>query len=380
MRAVGWIRIGLRGMVSGRRLNELTARIPLRRVTHTAQGLEMDIRAGDIGIVRQVLSLSGVRMKVLRRYGIVRLRRAARRRSVLLTAAACGMLMMLYISQMTLEVRVEGAKDEPQAREMLAVLEECGIKKGVYAGSVDRNGAAEEILRRFAGLTYAAVRRRGTAMELYVVQATQAPETYDAGLHTDVVAGAGGLVTRVVTLGGEALVKPGDTVVPGQVLIAGTERTPHARGAVTARVWAVGEGEAACREAAQVRTGKKTEETGLCSGESVWFMEEKEYALQETEEERTMLLDGLFYPLEFVHRVRFETKYEEKQRTISAVKDESGARALTNALLALKNGACVVDKRVEYSMIEDGKLRAVATLESVMQIGVERVRQDAAGE
>ena len=45
---------------------------------------------------------------------------------------------------------------------------------------------------------------------------------------------------------------------------------------------------------------------------------------------------------------------------------------MTNALLELENGACVVDKRVEYSMIEDGKLCAVATLEGVMQIGCEK--------
>jgi len=58
------------------------------------------------------------------------------------------------------------------------------------------------------------------------------------------------------------------------------------------------------------------------------------------------------------------------------MKDESGTRAMTNALLALKNGACVVDKRVEYSMIEDGDLRAVAVLECVMQIGEEQPRKE----
>lgn len=380
MRAVGWVRVRLTGVVSGRRLNEMAACMRLRRVTHGEGGMEMDVRAADIQALRHILRGTGVRMHVVKRYGVARLRKKVRRHAALLIAAVCGLLAMLYVSQMALEVCVDGAKDARQEAEMLQVLEELGIKKGVYMGGVDKIGAAEEILRRFSGLTYAAVRRRGTMLELYVVQATQAPEIYDANLHTDVVAAAGGLVTRVVTLSGEAQVRPGDTVVPGQVLIAGTERAPHARGAVTARVWAVGTGTAEMIAVREERTGRKTETTGVCIGEKVWFMQESGYAKEAVEEERIQLLDGLFYPVEFVHSVHSETKCEETQRTISEVKDESGARAMTNALLALKNGACVVDKRVEYSMIEDGKLRAVATLESVMQIGEEKTRQDAAQE
>ena len=46
-------------------------------------------------------------------------------------------------------------------------------------------------------------------------------------------------------------------------------------------------------------------------------------------------------------------------------------RALRAALEGLPGNATLVDKRVEYSMIESGKLRATATLEAVMQIGRE---------
>ena len=377
MRAVGWVRIELRGVVSGRLLNELAAHMPMRRIQYTPEGMAMDVRAGELNRIRHIVRGSGVRMRVVKRYGIVRMRREARRRSVLLYAGICGVLVLLYLSQTVMGVRVVGAADARQETEMMKTLEECGIKAGIYMGGVDKTGAAEEILRRFAGLTYAAVRRKGTVLELYVVQATQAPEVYDASMQADVVASVGGLVTKVVVLSGEALVRPGDTVVPGQVLIAGTERMPHARGAVTARVWAVGEGEALRTEVVEERTGRVAVRTGLCIGEEQLFLQEESgYTSMQREETRTELLGGLFYPMEIVRLVEYETKREVKPRTISAVKDESGARAMTNALLALKNGACVVDKRVEYSMIEDGKLRAVATLESVMQIGEEKQRKN----
>ena len=147
---------------------------------------------------------------------------------------------------------------------MKALLEEMGLSPGVWAPGVDRDGIAQAVKREFSGLVYAGVRRSGFgAMELYVVQATPAPEVYDDRARVDVVASFGGLVTRVVTLSGEALVQPGDTVVPGQVLIRGTEAAPHAGGEVTARVWAQGVGDAALFSEEAEDTGRQVVETFL---------------------------------------------------------------------------------------------------------------------
>ena len=43
VRAVGWVRIRLRGVVSGRRLDEMAARMPVRRVKPVDGGMEMDV-------------------------------------------------------------------------------------------------------------------------------------------------------------------------------------------------------------------------------------------------------------------------------------------------------------------------------------------------
>lgn len=372
MRAVGWVRVRLTGAVNGRRLTALAQAMPLRRVEPVRGGMELSVRAADLNAVRHALRGAGVRMRIVRRYGMARLRRSARRRGALVLGAVAAMLVLGGLAQTVLGVSVVGARDEAQKRQLLETLQACGVRAGAWAAGVDREAVAGEVLRSCPGLTYAAVRRRGFAMELYVVQAQAAPEVFDPTAPTDVVALAGGLVTRVVTLSGEALVRPGDTVVPGQVLIRGTERMPHARGAVTARTWTVGRGEAELRTQTLTRTGRSAVETLLCAGP--WQFpggEQSVYPCEETEEETALLLDGLFYPVRIVRRTHYEARSSTQTRNLAAAKDESGARALTNALLGLKSGACVVDKRVEYSMIEDGKLRAVVTLESVMQIGQE---------
>lgn len=256
---------------------------------------------------------------------------------------------------------------------MKALLEEMGLSPGVWAPGVDRDGIAQAVKREFSGLVYAGVRRSGFgAMELYVVQATPAPEVYDDRARVDVVASFGGLVTRVVTLSGEALVQPGDTVVPGQVLIRGTEAAPHAGGEVTARVWAQGVGDAALFSEEAEDTGRQVVETFLkVNGARFPAALEIPFSTYRVEEEAQELLGGLFYPARLVRRTVLETEESLARRDPRAVREEAGDRALRAALEGLPGNATLVDKRVEYSMIESGKLRATATLEAVMQIGRE---------
>ena len=375
-RTAGWVTVRLRGAVSGRQLTKLAEQIGIRRVWRCGQETELTLRAADLNRVRHLLRGAGVRMRIVKKSPLTHLRPAARRHAGLIAAALTALLLLGGLMQTVLTVTVDGAKDAQQKEEMVRLLAARGIRPGAYFPGVDRDGAAAEVLRSFSGLTYAALRRRGLGMELYVVQATPPPEIYDPMQRTDVVAEAGGLVTRVVTLSGEALVRPGDTVVAGQVLIRGTESAPHARGAVSARVWAVGRGGAERERTQRVPTGRSERRTVLRIGKGgMLWPQGREWTENFSEfderSERTLLLDGLFFPVEIVRETREEVRVEKAARRLTEAKDEAGARALTNALTKLPNGARVVDKRIEYSMIKDGKLCAAVTIEGAMQIGRE---------
>lgn len=376
MKAVGWVRVRLLGAVSGKRLSEVAARMHIKAVRAVRGGMEMDVRANDLNELRKVLYGAGLHMRIVRRYGIVRVRAGARRKASLIMAACCAVLVLWGLAQTVFVVNVVGARDTVQEMQMRGVLDEFGVKAGMFVANIDKEGIAGEVMARFPGLTFAMVRRQGLSVELYVVQATHAPEVYDPAQPVDVVATYSGLVTKIVVLSGEALVKPGDTVVEGQVLIAGTAQSAHARGAVTARIWCVGEGQADLRQEDVTPTGRVKADTYVRIGSWRFPQEEApiDFEHYQTKETTTQVLDGMFYPVEWVRCEFGEVGIESSARKISAVKDESGARGMTNALQELPNGACVVDKRVEYSMIKDGKLCATVTLESIMQIGQERLK------
>ena len=359
-------------------LEALARAVRVRRVRAVPGGVELELRARDFRALRKALRGRGARLHILEKRGCARLRLWARRHAALIMAGAVMLLLLYGTSNLVLRVEVSGEKDARQEREMRAFLAEMGLRPGVWAGSVDKSGIAEAVRRAFPGLSYAGVQRLGFGgMELRVVQAEPAPDVYDKSARVDVVAASGGLVTRVVTIAGEALVAPGDTVVPGQVLIRGTEEMPHAAGEVTARIWAEGSGEAPLFASEEKETGRAFTETYLASSFGRFPAEEAvPYASYKEEEEGEEVLGGLFYPLRLVRRRVAETEVRTQRRDVRVVRQEAEARALHQALEKLPGGASPVDKRVEYSMIEQGTLRAAATLEAVMQIGREESAAD----
>ena len=357
---MGWVRIRILVSGVGGRLDDIARAVRVRRVRAVPGGVELDVRARDMLRLRAALRGSGARVRVVKRYGALRARAWARGHAALLAVGVLALVLLYGASNLVLRVTVTGEKDASQERQMKALLEEMGLSPGVWAPGVDRDGIAQAVKREFSGLVYAGVRRSGFgAMELYVVQATPAPEVYDDRARVDVVASFGGLVTRVVTLSGEALIR-------------GTEAAPHAGGEVTARVWAQGVGDAALFSEEAEDTGRQVVETFLeVNGARFPAALEIPFSTYRVEEEAQELLGGLFYPARLVRRTVLETEESLARRDPRAVREEAGDRALRAALEGLPGNATLVDKRVEYSMIESGKLRATATLEAVMQIGRE---------
>ncbi|MGE5509182.1 MAG: sporulation protein YqfD [Chitinophagales bacterium] len=234
----------------------------------------------------------GCAMHIRRRGGVPFFLSALGHRKALAAGVALFLLALYGLSSFVWFIQVVGV-GAARSAEIQAYLRGEGLRAGVRAASLDRDRLARSLLRRYPDLTWADVTVRGTLVRVEVVPKTLVRPEDSAPRH--VVAARDGLITACVPLKGEPVVKPGDTVARGQVLISGvvvSEPGPilpagttgvqpvrpwhfdyvRAEGSVRARVWYEGVGRVPLSGTVDLPTGRRRVVTGWQVGRwRIWF-------------------------------------------------------------------------------------------------------------
>ena len=168
--------------------------------------------------------------------------RVRRRRALLAGLALCVLALMasrLFIWRV--EIRDTAGLSESVLRE---TLRECGVEVGCFWPGFSQDLTRNALLRRLPELRWATVNIRGGRAEVILRAAREAPTLEAEDECADIVARRGGYITRVEALRGTAAVEPGQTVLPGELLISGEAQgryrshgAARAIGTVWARTW-----------------------------------------------------------------------------------------------------------------------------------------------
>lgn len=146
-----------------------------------------------------------------------------RRRYALLAGLALSLAAVGVLSRFVLTIEVSGNEQVPTA-EILTALRMRGLRPGVYGPALDEQRISNETLLQLPELSWMTINLHGTRAEVLVREGVPRPALEDKSVLGDVVAGTGGIITRMEVLEGEAACREGDTVIPGQVLISGAIR------------------------------------------------------------------------------------------------------------------------------------------------------------
>ncbi|NLF27894.1 MAG: sporulation protein YqfD, partial [Clostridiales bacterium] len=313
-----------------------------------------------------------IQYEVVEMRGAEAFRRLAKRRWTLLPGILlCAILLFLY-TQRIWRIDVLFAGDRPvefSEADVLGMLAAMDVVPGMEKRGLDTDVLMLDLSAKSEEFSFVGARVKGVRLLVEVAPSLKAPEIYDPDYARDLVAKADGIVVSVTAQVGVAAVKPGDIVRRGDVLIRGEERVTReasrgiaARGEVIARTWATAELEADTHTVVRALTGR--EGTGSVLSLLQWSIPLQEAApLSPVEVETEYLpVGGMFLPLMIVRTT--EREYEER----AVPKDEAALRellreqafALTDAEIAGYGEEVrqIVDKWIDYSMIEEGRLRA----------------------
>lgn len=292
-------------------------------------------------------------------------------------ACTCGIILGM---QVMWQVEILGAGS--YQADVGTYLADCGIAAPMWKSRVEPAKLREELEWRYPRIAWVECGWRGTTLQIRLMEGVQEGESLSASGAGDVVASRGGIVDSVITAAGTAQVAPGQVIIPGQVLIEGwergegeTRRRVMARGIVLARVWDSAAVRMSCVEHQTHPTGRQQL---VWTIQGPWFPLGRQvpspYACQDVQ--RTVMpLGGLFFPFTLVMERRMEAECVPHRRSLEQVKAEAGQAAMRILQEKMDFDDELVDKWVEYCMIEDEVVEAVAYGERLMDVALPKRSQ-----
>jgi len=306
---------------------------------------------------------------IVRRTGLPFALGKIRRRPFFLLAAAMVLAVLMYLSGSVWEIRVIG-NDKVSRERILEAASSAGLAPGARKSAVSPAKVEASVALGNPELTWVYVRFQGTLAIIEVVEKMR-PESVGPG---DVVARKDGVVQSILVLSGQPVVRPGQTVKSGEMLIAGSPEGPirGARGSVVARTWYEVYREIPLVRPVAARTGRKIEMVVVRyrGKEFVLWGRSNAFEWYEVEDyPRWRGLPGAEGGLAVLTRVLFEVKWTEAKVSPEEALEAAGRQMRATIERQLPSYAKLVDLSCDALATSETMITVRITACAVEEIG-----------
>ena len=193
--------------------------IVLWEIRHQGASLFCRAVSADYRRLRPLARRAGVRMRIREKHGIFHRFRHRRLRAGVICGTFLFLLLLQLLSSRIWIIRIVGndTVSEDKIREVLA---SDGIREGSSFAAVDLTSLRLTSLQKLPELTWLGVHQSGSILTVEVTERASEPPTEDTS-PANIIAACDGIVLRIDTLRGQAVVNAGDAVRKGDLLISG---------------------------------------------------------------------------------------------------------------------------------------------------------------
>ncbi len=187
---------------------------------------------------------TGVQIKIIKKNGLPMLFKRLKNRKWFVLGLLLCIIGLIIINQFIWKLEIVGCQkvSTDYVREK---LEDYGLKIGAFRPYIDEKKLQNHMLIEVPELAWLWVDKKGSKVIVQVKERVMPPDLYDADALWDLVAAKDGVIDSMIIKNGNPMVKLGDTVRKGDVLVSGLllsekgvePRTVQSDGEIYARVW-----------------------------------------------------------------------------------------------------------------------------------------------
>ena len=221
----GWVRVETEGGYPERFLNDLTmAGVKVWYIRRYGEGMRFSCRAGEYRSLRAYARTACLRMRVRHKHGFPFWRHRYRYRKGLLVGLALYVLILAVLSPRIWVIEVEGNTVTP-AEDILEQAQQYGVRIGARMDGLEIKRIQLHGPDALSTVSYITVNPSHCVARIQVTERDPTPQVIDLSRPSDLVAARDGRIVQVESRSGKKLVKVGEAVTAGTVLITGRVET-----------------------------------------------------------------------------------------------------------------------------------------------------------
>lgn len=332
----------------------------------------------DFHLLRPLLRAANCRFHIRRRIGLPFFLARLRKRQGLALGALLCLAIFLFCNYLVFAVRIESPYSlSVEMREQLEAQAKAeGIQIGAFMPRLDFDAAEINFLRRFPNLMWVNIEKKGTTVQIDVVERSDIAEEDKPHSAGNIYAAKDGVLTDILVHRGTAMVEVGDTVQKGQLLVAGLDSVGNpvaASAIVRARTWYEGYGESPITRREFIYTGRThrqiflawggKERLVLCGGNEAPF----ENYSSVRQEHQLVLWRKSVLPVEVIIIDSSEQKEQIEELGATVAREYALRSAEKAALAELPLDAEILDRRVDYLDDGSGEIERVKLTVEVLE-------------
>ncbi len=371
----GYLLVQMQGYSPERFLNLCRSnKIELWELSFDNNGHLFKASLPDYRRVKPLVRKSGVRLKILGKYGLPFFLHRNRKRKLYVAGLLSFFLVLFFMTRFIWNISIEGNVRFTDDM-MIHYLDTQEIRYGIWKNSVDCDRLEEAIRTDYPEILWVSARVSGTRLMIRIKENNvvgKIPQKDDTP--QDLVSVKAGKITHMVVRRGKAQAAIGDEVEPGQLLVSGTipiygdseelvcEQHVRAEADILARTQAVIR--ETCSKMVQERVDTGVRRRGLqlrigsCS--FVWMMPRQgELPWRMVRDSRQVTLFGDFYLPVWVDRLEAR-QYEIYERCMTPTELETKKRQfqgqmekkfMEKGVVIIENDVKILDKSGSYELV-----------------------------
>lgn len=207
------------GEIPERILNLAVAnRIFLWNSKLTKEGIESCISIKDFKKLRHIVRGSGIKFKIIKKQGFPFKTAKNRKRLGLVLGAVLFVAFLGFMSRHIWIIDVTGNKRVSDT-EIISALKEIGIQEGIKTSKINAKTEREKLLLKIDSLAWASLNIEGCKLTVNVSEIKN--EKPNDSNSNNLIASQDGIIEKIDVTSGNCIVKKGDTVKKGDLLVSG---------------------------------------------------------------------------------------------------------------------------------------------------------------